>query len=146
MLSNKCKYAIRAVLFLAAESCDGCKSSCLNIAGRLDLPVAFTGKILQELARKNIIKSIKGPNGGFWLPEESMKRPLLDIVEAIDTLEFFNACGLGLQLCSEDHPCPIHSNFKKSKNLMLDLFQSTTIAEVAQGIRHSDVFLADIET
>lgn len=143
MLSSKCKYAIRAVLYLAAESCDNCRVSCAKIAESLDLPLAFMGKILQELARKKIIHSIKGPNGGFWMPEESMNRPLIDIVDAIDSLSFFSSCGLGLHHCSEEHPCPIHHSFKISRTQIHDLFQSHTVSKVAQEIRNSGVFLAD---
>lgn len=143
MLSNKCKYAIRAVLFLAVESSWEKRVSGNKVSEALSTPNAFTVKILQELARKNIIISVKGPKGGFCISEECLNLPLLQIVDSIDSLSFFQSCGLGLHECSEEHPCPIHHSFKISRDEIQSLFQTKTIKEVAFEVMNSGVFLVD---
>lgn len=142
MLSSKCKYAIRAVLFLSLDhdKTHGPKSG-KDISEALKMPIAFTGKILQELVRKNLISSMKGPGGGFFLSEKNMDTTLIKIVEAIDDLSFFNSCGLGLSECSETDPCPIHDTFKASRDTLLALFNNKTIRDLKDDIELSNLQL-----
>ena len=142
MLSQKCKYAIRAVLYLSMEndSDKGLKGG-KDVSEALKTPLAFTGKILQELAKKNIISSLKGPGGGFYLSKENHKIPIIKIVEAMGDLSYFHSCGLGLSECSDDAPCPIHDSFKIGRDNLLALFESKTIGDLGQEINESGLFL-----
>lgn len=142
MLSQKCKYAIRAVLYLPIENDlgKGLKGG-KEVSKALKIPLAFTGKILQELARKNIISSVKGPGGGFYLSKENHRIPIIKIIEAMGDLSYFHSCGLGLSECSEDTPCPIHDTFKISRDNLLALFESKTIGDLGQEINESGLFL-----
>ena len=142
MLSQKCKYAIRAVLYLAVQSnTDKGLKGGKNLSKDLKMPLAFTGKILQELARENIISSIKGPGGGFYLSDENLLVPIIEIVKAMGDISYFESCGLGLPECSEDHPCPIHDTFKVSRDNLLTLFNNKTIGELGREIKESKLFL-----
>lgn len=71
MFSQKCKYAIRAVLYLSIESKQekGLKGG-KDVSEALNISQSFTGKILLELARVGIITLVKGSRGGFFLSEE----------------------------------------------------------------------------
>ena len=141
MISKKCKYALRAVLFLAVESTMEKKLNIRDVAERLKMPMPYLGKILQELVRKNIISSIKGPNGGFYLTESNLQIPLIKVVEVMDGLSFFETCGLGLEECSEARPCPIHDEFKKAREHLKNTFQTKTIEEMSADIKANHVFL-----
>lgn len=142
MLSQKCKYAIRAVLYLTTESdpAKGLKGG-KDVSKALKIPLAFTSKILLELARSGIVTSVKGPGGGFYLSMENQKIAIIKIVEAMGDLDYFTSCGLGLDECSEDHPCPIHDIFKIGRDNMLALFKSKTIGELGNEIKISELFL-----
>lgn len=142
MLSQKCKYAIRAVLYLSVSTSEiGNLKGGKDVSKVLKMPLAFTGKILQELARENIISSLKGPRGGFFLSEENLLIPLIRIIEVMGDLSYFKSCGLGLSECSEDHPCPIHDTFKVSRDNLLSMFRSKTIGDLAKDIEESELFL-----
>lgn len=141
MISKKCKYALRAILQLAVETSPQNKKSLKSLAEELKMPSPFLGKILQELVPKNIISSAKGPNGGFFLTEANKQTPLITIVEAIDGLAFFETCGLGLSACSDDHPCPIHDDFKKSRNHLKNVFSSKSVQQLAEEIKTKDFIL-----
>ena len=142
MLSQKCKYAIRAVLYLTIESNPdkGLKSG-KNVSDALKIPMAFTSKILLELARADIITSVRGPGGGFFLTEKNKSIPIIKIVEAMGDIAFFTSCGLGLSECSEEHPCPIHDTFKIGRDKLLNLFNNTTIGALGKEITESELFL-----
>ncbi|MEO7088092.1 MAG: Rrf2 family transcriptional regulator [Bacteroidia bacterium] len=134
MFSQKCKYAIRTILYLAAKSKDGEKMDIKKLSKALKIPTPFLSKILQELVPKKIISSVKGPNGGFFLTEQNLQLPVIKIIEAIDGLALFEACGLGLKSCCDKHPCPIHNDFKIVRDLLKSTFSNQTIRELAKEI------------
>jgi Rrf2 family protein len=129
LFSKTCEYAIRGVFFIANKTAGGGRVSIKEIAAAIDSPEPFLAKILQDLSRRRIIQSTKGPNGGFYLNEDSLKRPLVDIVEAVDGNGLFIGCGLGLKQCSEINPCPLHNEFKNIRNQIQHLLAKTSIGE-----------------
>lgn len=129
MFSKTCEYAIRAMIFIAQKSTNGIKIGIKDISKGIDSPEHFIAKILQDLSRKGLVQSTKGPNGGFFLDESSKKNTLADIVKAIDGDKLFTGCGLGLKNCSEKKPCPLHDQFKIIRQKMHDMLQSATVAE-----------------
>lgn len=143
MLSQKCKYAIRAVFYISIESKqEFALKSGKEVSEDLKIPMAFTRKILQELVRSDIISSTKGPKGGFYLSEENLELPILHIVETIDGLSAFKSCGLGLTECSDQRPCPIHDTYKVCRDSMLQLLKGNNIREMAEDIVKKELFLA----
>lgn len=141
MISKKCKYALRAILFLATEGDADNKKGIREIANSLKMPSAFLGKILQELVPKNIISSVKGPNGGFYLTDKNLQTPVIKVIETIDGLGYFESCGLGLSECSERHPCPMHEDFKKARDHLREVFERKTALDLAEDIRSNDFSL-----
>jgi Rrf2 family protein len=142
MFSKSCEYAIKATIFIAAHCCNEDKVGIKEIAKEIDSPIAFTAKILQILAKNNIIKSSKGVGGGFMVLKEDLKRiTLSQIVVAIDGDSVFLRCGLGLSNCSEDHPCPVHEKFKFVKQDLAFMLENTTLEELSIGIKKGTTFL-----
>src|SRR5687768_10513746 len=102
MFSKACEYAIRAVIYIAVQCNDDKRVSLKTIAKTINSPEAFTTKILQQLSRNDIITSIKGPSGGFYIEKQaSPDIKLSQIVSAIDGDSIYRGCGLGLKTCSE---------------------------------------------
>jgi len=55
MLSNTCKYAVRALIYLGKYSNDGTKIGIKKISSDLEIPTPFLGKILQNLVKQKIL-------------------------------------------------------------------------------------------
>jgi len=134
VFSKTCEYAIRSVFFIAHRTASGNKVGIKEIANGIDSPEHFLAKILQDLSRKGIVLSAKGPNGGFYMDDVALKRPLSDVVEAVDGNSIFTGCGLGLAQCSETNPCPLHHEFKAIRNQLKDLLEQTTIADFSESL------------
>ena len=134
IFSKTCEYAMRSVFFIAHKTADGGRVGIKEIAAGIDSPEPFLAKILQDLSRRGIVQSAKGPNGGFYLDESALKRPLSDIVEAVDGNGIFVGCGLGLKQCSELSPCPLHNEFKSIRNQIQHSLQTTTIGEFNEDL------------
>jgi Rrf2 family protein len=83
IFSRKSDYGLRALIYLA-ERRQGGPVTLNEIAERLMIPKAFLSKILQQLAKKGVVRSLKGPSGGFVLAVEPKEISMKDIVVEID--------------------------------------------------------------
>jgi DNA-binding IscR family transcriptional regulator len=85
-------------------------------------------KILLYLSRRCLVQSAIGPNGGSHFDESALKRPLSDIVKAVDGNGVLIGCGMGLKYCSEISPCPFINGFNDIHTQIKDLLQKTSIS------------------
>lgn len=141
MFSKTCEYAIRAMIFIAQKSKDGNKVGIKEIAKGIDSPEHFIAKILQDLGRRRLLQSVKGPNGGFYLDEEALECSLADIVKVVDGDKLFTGCGLGLKQCSETHPCPIHNEFKLVRKGIQTMLENAKLGEFMEELEKRLTFL-----
>ncbi|HRA71896.1 MAG TPA: Rrf2 family transcriptional regulator [Flavobacterium sp.] len=142
MFSKTCEYAIRASIFIATQSSQNKRVTIKEIAKNIDSPQSFTAKILQILAKKEIVHSIKGIGGGFEIPKDDIKKiNLAQIVIAIDGEALFTSCGLGIDHCSEERPCPLYNKFKGIRKELVFMLENTNLEEMAMDIRSGDSFL-----
>lgn len=144
MISKSCKYAIRASVFVASKVNEDIKLSVKEIANEIEAPAAFTGKILQVLNKRRIITSLKGPYGGFFCEKFQLDTPILEIVNAIDGLAVFKECVMGLHQCSDEHPCPMHFEYSKTRASLLKSFKETTIGSLADKVSYGDTYLTNL--
>ncbi|MFN8317116.1 MAG: Rrf2 family transcriptional regulator [Chitinophagales bacterium] len=141
MFSKSCEYAIKAVIHLCMETHAGGRLSINDIAIAIDSPEPFTAKILQTLSKHKIISSAKGPGGGFYVEQKKKPIYVMDIVHLMDGEDALNRCGLGLKECNEEHPCPIHNEFKSYSSRLKKLLETKTIQQFAAEIKTGKAFL-----
>lgn len=143
MLSNTCKTAIKAVIYLASKEETGEKLGVKDISQYINASEHTVSKILQNLVRQKIINSTKGPSGGFFITKEQRQQPIITIVDTIDGKDLFKQCGLGLNKCSCEHPCPIHDDYKIGRDLIEELFKTKTINALCEPLESGLTHLTD---
>ncbi len=141
MLSVTCKTAIKAVVFLASKIDTDNKASIKEIADDINGSEHTVGKLLQKLVKANVIKSSKGPTGGFYINSKQMQIAIIKIIEAIDGDEVFKECGLGLSTCSSKRPCPIHNDYKKVRDQFEQFYKNKTVADLCKTVNNGSGFL-----
>ena len=142
MFSKACEYGIRAAIHIGHQSKKGERVSLKEVAKAIDSPVAFTAKILQALAKDEIIISTKGPTGGYEiLDKKNAKITLLQIVNAIDGDKIYNGCGLGLKQCNSSKPCPLHHQFAAIRGELKHMLNTTTIQDLSDELHEGAFFL-----
>jgi Rrf2 family transcriptional regulator, iron-sulfur cluster assembly transcription factor len=101
-----------------------------TIAEQEKIPIHFLAKILQQLARKGLLRSSKGPQGGFVLnlPPEEIR--LLDVVEALDGLPPVNMNGIGTK------------EWVELQNEIIEYLKSHTLASMAKALEAKQRALA----
>lgn len=122
------------MLYIARKSREGVRVGIKEISNAIDSPEPFMAKILQDLSRKGLVLSIKGPNGGFLMEVKHLRNSLADIVTAIDGDHLFKECGLGLRGCNEKKPCPIHFEFKAIRTNLKSMLESTALEEFTENL------------
>jgi len=133
LYSKPCEYAIRALAYVA-QTPKNEDVRAAEIAKREKLPGPVLAKVLQELVRKGLLKSRRGPGGGFRLARRADLITLRDVVGAIDGLDHFTECAVGLERCSDETPCPLHDTFKGIRAQVQRYLEETNIAEMAAAI------------
>ena len=141
MLSNSSKYAIKAVLFLALNTNDKKKVMVKDISEPINVPQAYIAKLLQELSRKHIISSTRGPKGGFYLSKENKDNTVMDIINALDTEKKISACQLSLEKCDIERPCPLHKILNPSRSNMIESLERVSIRDLAFEVQKGNAFL-----
>jgi Rrf2 family protein len=141
MVSKTCEYAIRAMLFVAQKSKGNAKVGVKQIAKAIGSPEPFIAKILQDLGRKGLVLSAKGPTGGFFLDKAGMNHSLADIVKAIDGDKLFVGCGLGLKTCSAKMPCPVHDDFVAVRKQIKTMLQNAKLGDYNTALELGERYL-----
>lgn len=144
MLTKTTEYALRALIYIAMHAVAGKKVGLKEVANELELPLAFIGKILQELVRKNLLASTKGPHGGFFFERPASNITIMDVIREIDGMDAFKRCGLGLKKCSDTHPCPLHQDFKIYRDGLAKIFSYRTIQDLINNIKNGEAFLTNL--
>lgn len=130
IFSRQCEYALQAVLFLALQD-EGKRVSIKDLTRKLGIPYHFLAKILQDLSRKGLLDSLKGPAGGFCLGLPAKEITLFHIVEAIDGLDLTQKCVMGFPECSGKHPCAVHERWAALRDGIYSMLVSKNIAQLA---------------
>lgn len=142
MLSNSCRYGIRAVTYIASQPKQNGKTGIKKISKDLNLPTPFLAKILQQLTKQKILISSKGPHGGFSLLNDPKTITLLDIVKTIDGEDIFTNCVVHNCSCtSVDElklPCPLHEDYEKVREDLIKLFSGKTIYDLVKRINSKE--------
>jgi Rrf2 family protein len=129
-VSRKVDYALRAVIHLADEEAAGRICSVSEIATRERIPRQFLEKIVQELIHKGLVRSRRGPRGGYVLARPADKMTFRDVIEAVEGPIALNNCTGDHADCSLIGACGMERIWREGQRRVMDLFERTTIADV----------------
>lgn len=142
MLSNACKYGIRAILYLALKSDKTHRIGAKKIAEELEVPQPFLAQLLRNLVIDRLVSSTKGPGGGFFLDDENKENSLWAIICSIDGSHRFDECFLGLTQCNDINPCPAHYIVSPFKKKILNDFKDKSISKLVQEIENNGTVIS----
>lgn len=139
LYSKTAEYAIRALTVMALRP-PGTFFQVKQIAALEPISPSFLSKIMRDLTRARILKSVRGPSGGFYLARKASDISLWDVVTNIDSPETFDSCLLGLEECLDENPCPMHYSFKPLREATQRYLRTCSIEELSDGYkkRHQD--------
>lgn len=126
MISQTVDYALRAMSHLARLN--GRPATCAVIARGTRVSRSYLQKIMRDLVQAGLLRSFRGPHGGFVLTRDPQRISVLDIVNAVDPIRRFRGCPL------DDHPdaCALHRCLDHAIDSLQESFERATLAAVAQ--------------
>lgn len=147
MLSNTCKYALRSIIYIGINAKPGKNVNVRTIASELDVPMQFLSKILQVFVHKDILNSVKGPQGGFSFKKNPYDVSLLEVVEIIDGPNLFELCVIGKRPCNShdqsQKKCPVHENYSEIRKDLAAFFKNETFGKIIDSYDNQTIdFLA----
>lgn len=142
LLSKSCVYGLRASLFLASHR-DQDYVSIREMSDKLNISFHFLTKILQQLSAAGLMESYKGPNGGIRLTKSGSQVNLFEIIAAIDGVEVFTECALGLPGCGTAKPCPLHDKWAEARDGIRVMLEETDLVELAKKGKKQNLRITD---
>ena len=131
-ISGTTQYALRAVLFVAEHGTDE-PVRVDAIAAALNVPRNYLSKTLHSLARAGVLRSGRGPRGGFQLAAPPGEISLARIAAPFDDLAARN-CLLGRATCGWKNPCSVHPRWEAVSSSLQSFFRDTTVADLLGDI------------
>lgn len=131
MLSQTAEYALRAVLHLAAQPA-GAAVRAPELAEATGVPRNYLSKTLHQLARAGVLRSTRGPAGGFRIAGDPARLTLAQVLApfaAPDT----RRCLMHDRPCGGPSPCAVHFRWAPVSRQLDAFFGATTVAELTAG-------------
>ena len=138
MLSQKCKYALQALLVLARENSDNLLLVS-DIAERENLPKKFLEAILLELNRNGLVRSRRGRGGGYALAKPADLITFGQVVRIMDgplaplacvSVNYYRRCDE----CHDEQTCEIRKVMRRVRDAIAAELDGTSLAQaLAEG-------------
>lgn len=128
LLSNTAQYAVRILLYMATDPSK--KYSAAELIQTLKISDKYLRRIMTDLAKAGFIESISGRTGGYIFKKNVGDIRLGEIIFSIEDRNNFSGCLLGLENCGDDHPCKLHSSWKKISEEIFNLLNETTLVSL----------------
>jgi Rrf2 family protein len=137
VLSQKCKYALQALLVLARETNDELLLVS-DIAEKENLPKKFLEAILLELNRNGLVRSRRGRGGGYALAKAPEAITFGQVVRIMDgplaplscvSVNYYRRCDD----CRDEQSCAIRKVMRRVRDAIAHELDGTTLADAVRA-------------
>ena len=125
-LTTKGRFAVTAMLDLALR---GGKSpvTLAGISERQDISLSYLEQLFSRLRRHELVESVRGPGGGYYLARSLADVTVADIIRAVDEPIDATQCG-GKENCQDEHRCMTHDLWMGLNAHIYDYLDNVTLA------------------
>ena len=132
LITRASEYAILSLIVLSKASSP---MDSETLSNKLSIPKSFLAKILQALAKKNILKSFKGVNGGFVLHRDVNDINMLEVMSAVEgKAPSVFECAPSREDCPSDRAsiCSIWPFLNKLQGKIDSFLADLTLADILE--------------
>jgi len=130
-LYKSSEYAIRCLVSMAHSG--GGLHSAKSLSESLGIPYKFLGRLMSLLGNQGVVESVQGKGGGYRIVRPLEEIRLAEIVDIVEGMESYERCILGFERCDDKNPCPMHEFWTGHKDGILDMLNTTTLAQLADS-------------
>ncbi|MDP2028809.1 MAG: Fe-S cluster assembly transcriptional regulator IscR [Thiobacillus sp.] len=125
-LTTKGRFAVTAMLDLALR---GGKNpvTLAGISERQDISLSYLEQLFSRLRRHELVESVRGPGGGYFLARTLSNITVADIIRAVDEPIDATQCG-GKENCHDEHRCLTHDLWMGLNAHIYDYLDNVSLA------------------
>jgi Rrf2 family protein len=127
-ISRKIDYGLRAMIYLASIPVDAVVPF-REIARRMEVPEDFLAKILKQLVDEGLVRSSRGPRGGYALARPATEISFLAVIEAVEGPIALNLC-LDDEGCVRESSCTMSSVWREGQEKMLEVYRQAKLSDI----------------
>jgi Rrf2 family protein len=127
-ISRSTGYALVAVGYVAQYYREGAVLAS-RISKQYNIPLEYLLKILQQLVRANVLRSKRGPRGGFFLARPAENISMLEIIEAVDG-PMFSHLQLAEQTNNEPFSIKMEKVCRQTSERVREIFGAAKLSEM----------------
>jgi len=127
-LSKTTQYALR-ILSLMVEDPKRMYSS-VYLYRKLEIPKKYLQRLLTDLSKNGLIKSVQGRNGGYIFAKKIDTIFISDIVDAVEGFKKEPSCFFGFETCPLDERCAMHDVWAASQDEMIKILSKTRLIDL----------------
>lgn len=138
-LTTKGRFAVTAMLDLAIHEAQGLAEkkpvTLAAISERQDISLSYLEQLFSKLRRQGLVKSVRGPGGGYHLAKASSDISVSEIINAVDEQIDATQCG-GNENCKDEGRCMTHDLWTSLNTKILEYLSGVTIADMVNSQRN----------
>ena len=126
-ISRKIDYGLRAMIYLASIPQESVVPF-REIARQMDVPEDFLAKILKTLVDQGLVRSTRGPHGGYALARPPATISFLDVIEAVEGPSESGRCVLADKPCGGTDQCALHVPWSRARAQLVSELARTPLS------------------
>lgn len=132
MLNTKSRYAVTAMVYLSTHA-ETAPHTLAHISESQDIPLSYLEQIFLILRKQGLVKSVRGPGGGYVLARPADELRISDIVQAVDeSLKMTRCADRKAEGCLHDKTrCLTHNLWEGLEDVIFNYFRSVSLADVS---------------
>ena len=132
-LTTKGRFAVTAMLDLAInetqDAADNKPVTLAAISERQDISLSYLEQLFSKLRRQGLVKSVRGPGGGYNLAKAYNEISVSEIINAVDEQIDATQCG-GNENCKDEGRCMTHDLWTALNTKILEYLAGVTLADM----------------
>ena len=132
-LTTKGRFAVTAMLDLALHESDK-PVTLASISERQGISLSYLEQLFSRLRRNGLVKSVRGPGGGYKLARNQSDISVSHIISAVDELIDATQCG-GQENCHGDRRCMTHDLWASLNGKILEYLSGVSLSDLVASQR-----------
>ncbi|NRB11066.1 MAG: Rrf2 family transcriptional regulator [Rickettsiaceae bacterium] len=132
ILTTRSRYAVLAVLEVATREA-GCPTKLSDISVSQDISISYLEQIFPQLKKANIVKSVRGPGGGYLLNDSLDKISIISIIDAVEENLKMTRCSQDQRCMKDGIKCKGHYLWKGLTKQIRSYFAEISLSDVLTG-------------
>jgi len=136
-LTTKGRFAVTAMLDLAMHGADG-PVTLAGISERQKISLSYLEQLFGKLRRRELVESVRGPGGGYYLAREASLVSVADIVRAVEEPLDSTQCG-GRENCHDNQRCMTHELWEELNETVYGFLSNVKLSALVERQRTKTV-------